>query len=158
MFWAKRLAIVQKNTAPQMASRSMRSRAMADQAPFSVFISPPSARAGGTGGIVQAALNPTNASVVSSSGATHTAFPVRDMRMPGVAVPVKMAKNVHISSCPLPAANRSCGKSSAKNSVFRRAEERAVDAHSGKDDQRQNASGRVEPERECRRAHQQHFD
>src|SRR5215470_14367590 len=114
MFCAKRLAIVQKKTAPQIANRSRRSEVSAVQAPCHVLNSPPSVRAGGTGGIVQAAANPISERRANGRGANQVESPVTDNRMPGVAVPVRMAAKVHISSWPLPAANRSCGNNSAR--------------------------------------------
>src|SRR5262245_32455699 len=114
MFCANRLAIVQKKTAPQIASRSKRSTASAVQAPCHVLNSPPSVRAGGTGGIVQAAANPTSERRAKGRGANQVESPVKDKRKPGAAVPVRMAAKVHYSSWQLPAANRSCGTNSAR--------------------------------------------
>src|SRR5262249_15300307 len=88
LFCAKRQAIVQKKTAPQIANRSRRSEASAVQAPCHVLNSPPSVRAGGTGGIVQAAANPTSERRANGRGANQVESPVTDNRMPGVAVPV----------------------------------------------------------------------
>jgi hypothetical protein len=42
-----------------------------------------------------------------------------------------------------------------ENSIFRRTEQGAVDAHSGEDDERQQATRRVDPKGACRRTHEE---
>ena len=128
-----------------MANRSMRSRASANQAPCNVFSSPPSARAGGTGGIVQAALNPTSAKAGEQQWGHPDGVSGQRQQNAGCrSAGQNGKKRPHLE---LPVAGRqSCMRQEfRKNPVFRRAEEGAVDAHSCEDDQRQNASGRIHP-------------
>ncbi len=98
--------------------RNMGSVRIASHATLSVAPTPPSVRAGTTGGMENAVTRPMTDRMVSASGASHVRSPASCKRKPPAAVPSKMAEKVHSSKSPLPAASRSWGISSGRIPYF----------------------------------------
>ena len=130
---------------------------MAAQATRMVEPTPPVARAGETCGTVKAAIRPITDKTANMRGDPTLVTGGLQEKASGCRARQDGGKGPDFQQA-VTGSEALRGDQLRENAVFRRGEERAVYAHPAQDDQRQHATGGVQPKCHCPRAHEEYLN